>query len=104
MLLCTLVLSPSDQHAGYNVCIFAYGQTGSGKTYTMTGRNAGAGARGRGVGVGGAYLSSGGSGGSVDSGGGSGGDERGINYRALEDLFAIRDARRGEVRPRTLRR
>ena len=22
---------------GYNVCIFAYGQTGSGKTYTMTG-------------------------------------------------------------------
>lgn len=54
--------------AGYNVCIFAYGQTGSGKTHTMSG---------------------------TDTRHAQG---RGINYRALDDLFAIRDARTGEVR------
>ncbi len=53
--------------AGYNVCIFAYGQTGSGKTHTMSGTN------------------------TRDPEG------RGINYRALDDLFAIRDNRQGEV-------
>jgi hypothetical protein len=53
--------------AGYNVCIFAYGQTGSGKTHTMSGTN------------------------TEDVGG------RGINYRALDDLFGIRD-NRNEVR------
>lgn len=56
--------------AGYNVCIFAYGQTGSGKTHTMSGTN------------------------TVELSG------RGINYRALDDLFAIRDKRVEEVRPR----
>jgi hypothetical protein len=50
------------------VCIFAYGQTGSGKTHTMSGTNT-------------RQL-----------------EGRGINYRALDDLFAIRDAREGEVR------
>jgi hypothetical protein len=50
------------------VCIFAYGQTGSGKTHTMSG---------------------------TDTGSPEG---RGLNYRALDDLFAIRDTRRGEVR------
>lgn len=53
---------------GYNVCIFAYGQTGSGKTHTMSGTN-------------------------VDTEMG-----QGINYRALNDLFSIRDARCDEVR------
>ena len=53
--------------AGYNVCIFAYGQTGSGKTHTMAGTN-------------------------VDDPEG-----RGINYRALDDLFALNEQRRGEV-------
>lgn len=48
---------------GYNVCIFAYGQTGSGKTHTMSGTN------------------------TEDMLG------RGINYRALDDLFGIRDSR-----------
>eukprot|EP00877_Chromochloris_zofingiensis_P005398 jgi/Chrzof1/1485/Cz10g09180.t1 len=52
---------------GYNVCIFAYGQTGSGKTHTMSGTNV--------------HLEEG----------------RGINYRALDDLFALRDQRRDEV-------
>ncbi|GBF88032.1 kinesin-4-like protein [Raphidocelis subcapitata] len=52
---------------GFNVCIFAYGQTGSGKTHTMSGTDA--------------HQAAG----------------RGINYRALDDLFSIRDARRGEV-------
>ncbi|KIY97076.1 Kinesin-4 [Monoraphidium neglectum] len=52
---------------GYNVCIFAYGQTGSGKTHTMSGSDA------------------------------RSPEGRGINYRALDDLFAIRDARAGEV-------
>lgn len=50
--------------AGYNVCIFAYGQTGSGKTHTMSGTN------------------------TEDMSG------RGINYRALDDLFGIRDNRK----------
>ena len=54
--------------AGYNVCIFAYGQTGSGKTHTMAGSD-------------------------VEDYAG-----RGINYRALDDLFAINEERQGEVR------
>ena len=53
--------------AGYNVCIFAYGQTGSGKTHTMAGSN-------------------------VENMA-----DRGINYRALDDLFAINAQRAGEV-------
>lgn len=52
---------------GYNVCIFAYGQTGSGKTHTMSGSN-------------------------VENYSG-----RGINYRALDDLFDIRRERSDEV-------
>ncbi len=55
--------------AGYSVCIFAYGQTGSGKTHTMAGTD-------------------------VENYKG-----RGINYRALDDLFAIRESRKAEVRP-----
>ena len=54
--------------AGYNVCIFCYGQTGSGKTHTMAGSD-------------------------IENYEG-----RGINYRALDDLFALNEARRGEVR------
>lgn len=50
------------------MCIFAYGQTGSGKTHTMSGT-------------------------SVEDEQG-----RGINYRALYDLFDIIENRRGEVR------
>ena len=53
--------------AGYNVCIFAYGQTGSGKTHTMAGTN-------------------------IEQYSG-----RGINYRALDDLFALNEQRKGEV-------
>ncbi|KAK2076682.1 hypothetical protein QBZ16_005442 [Prototheca wickerhamii] len=53
---------------GFNVCVFAYGQTGSGKTHTMQG-----------------------------GGRGGAGDDRGVNYRTLEDLFALRDERRGEA-------
>lgn len=53
---------------GYNVCIFAYGQTGSGKTHTMSGTN-------------------------VDKLSG-----RGINYRALDDLFDLQHSRRAEVK------
>lgn len=53
---------------GYNVCIFAYGQTGSGKTHTMSGTN-------------------------VQEYSG-----RGINYRALDDLFGIKADRSEEVR------
>ena len=53
--------------AGYNVCIFAYGQTGSGKTHTMAGTNV------------------------QDEEG------RGINYRALDDLFALNQKRAKEV-------
>ncbi|XP_060674415.1 kinesin-like protein KIN-14J [Ziziphus jujuba] len=52
---------------GYNVCIFAYGQTGSGKTYTMSGPS----------------LSS-----TMDWG---------VNYRALNDLFQISEARRSSI-------
>ena len=51
---------------GYNVCFMAYGQTGSGKTYTMSG----------------------------PSGAESGNDSRGINYRALDDLFDLIKERR----------
>ena len=53
--------------AGYNVCIFAYGQTGSGKTHTMLGTD-------------------------VESAEG-----RGINFRALEDLFDLGRQRQGEA-------
>lgn len=53
---------------GYNVCIFAYGQTGSGKTHTMSGT-------------------------CVDKLSG-----RGINYRALDDLFDLQHSRRAEVK------
>ena len=53
---------------GYNVCIFAYGQTGSGKTHTMSGS---------------------------EQGGDGGG--RGINFRALDDLFGLVAARASEV-------
>ncbi|KAK2988431.1 hypothetical protein RJ640_023978, partial [Escallonia rubra] len=49
---------------GYNVCIFAYGQTGSGKTYTMTGPE------------------------------GASEEDWGVNYRALNDLFQISQARK----------
>ncbi len=58
---------PHKKHAGFNVCIFAYGQTGSGKTHTMLGSN-------------------------VDDPAG-----RGINYRALDDLFQLNAQRQGEV-------
>ncbi|XP_039146215.1 kinesin-like protein KIN-14F [Dioscorea cayenensis subsp. rotundata] len=49
---------------GYNVCIFAYGQTGSGKTYTMSGPK---------------VLNEQG---------------RGVNYRALSDLFYLSEQRK----------
>ncbi|PNH10154.1 Kinesin-4 [Tetrabaena socialis] len=52
---------------GFNVCIFAYGQTGSGKTHTMTGS-------------------------CVDDTEG-----RGINFRALDDLFALQAKRDSET-------
>lgn len=58
---------------GYNVCIFAYGQTGSGKTHTMSGTN-------------------------VEEYSG-----RGINYRALDDLFEIKRKRSDEVSPPSMR-
>ena len=54
-------------YAGYSVCIFAYGQTGSGKTHTMSGTD-------------------------IEDPEG-----RGINFRALDDLFAIRESRKAEV-------
>ena len=54
--------------AGFNVCIFAYGQTGSGKTHTMAGTDV------------------------QDPAG------RGINYRALDDLFELNRERSAEVR------
>ena len=60
-------LKQSNWNAGYNVCIFAYGQTGSGKTHTMSGTD-------------------------VENLEG-----RGINYRALDDLFALRESRHAEV-------
>lgn len=50
---------------GYNVCIFAYGQTGSGKTHTMTGPSGARRAEG----------------------------ERGVNWRALDELFRLREER-----------
>ena len=46
------------------MCVFAYGQTGSGKTHTMSGTN-------------------------VENYEG-----RGVNYRALDDLFKLRDSRK----------
>ena len=49
------------------MCIFAYGQTGSGKTHTMAGSDVG-------------NLA-----------------DRGINYRALDDLFAINAQRAREA-------
>ncbi|XP_058076786.1 kinesin-like protein KIN-14F [Magnolia sinica] len=49
---------------GYNVCIFAYGQTGSGKTYTMSGPK---------------DLTE---------------QSKGVNYRALSDLFLLSEQRR----------
>eukprot|EP00256_Glycine_max_P030771 XP_006574541.1 kinesin-like protein KIN-14I [Glycine max] len=49
---------------GFNVCIFAYGQTGSGKTHTMTGPK------------------------EITE------KSRGVNYRALSDLFLTADQRR----------
>nr|GEW72408.1 kinesin-like protein KIN-14I isoform X1 [Tanacetum cinerariifolium] len=49
---------------GYNVCIFAYGQTGSGKTHTMTGPK---------------DLTE---------------TSRGVNYRALGDLFFLAEQRK----------
>ena len=53
------------------MCIFCYGQTGSGKTHTMAGSDI------------------------------ANYEGRGINYRALDDLFALNEARRGEVRHST---
>ena len=64
-----LLLIACAGSAGFNVCIFCYGQTGSGKTHTMAGSD---------------VVSY---------------EGRGINYRALDDLFALNEARRGEVRP-----
>ncbi|XP_057982070.1 kinesin-like protein KIN-14L [Malania oleifera] len=52
---------------GYNVCILAYGQTGSGKTHTMSGP----------------------SGGLIK--------DMGINYLALNDLFAMSSRRKGVI-------
>ncbi|KAJ8535723.1 hypothetical protein K7X08_023443 [Anisodus acutangulus] len=49
---------------GYNVCIFAYGQTGSGKTFTMSGPK---------------DLTE---------------QSRGVNYRALGDLFHLAEQRK----------
>ncbi|GAV56998.1 Kinesin domain-containing protein/CH domain-containing protein [Cephalotus follicularis] len=53
---------------GFNVCIFAYGQTGSGKTYTMTGPK------------------------EITE------KSRGVNYRALGDLFHLADQRKDTFR------
>ncbi|EPS71287.1 hypothetical protein M569_03470, partial [Genlisea aurea] len=49
---------------GYNICIFAYGQTGSGKTFTMTGPE------------------------DINQ------NNRGVNYRALSDLFLLAEQRK----------
>ncbi|KAK1317036.1 Kinesin-4 [Acorus calamus] len=49
---------------GYNVCIFAYGQTGSGKTFTMSGPRE--------------FTE----------------QSRGVNYRALSDLFDLSEQRK----------
>lgn len=53
---------------GFSVCIFAYGQTGSGKTFTMQGPASDPAHK-----------------------------DRGVNYRALEDLFAIAETRTHET-------
>ncbi|XP_059659585.1 kinesin-like protein KIN-14I isoform X2 [Cornus florida] len=53
---------------GYNVCIFAYGQTGSGKTFTMTGPK---------------ELTE---------------QNKGVNYRALGDLFLLAEQRKSTFR------
>jgi len=53
---------------GYSVCIFAYGQTGSGKTFTMQGPASDPMHK-----------------------------DRGVNYRALEDLFTIAEKRNHET-------
>ncbi|KAL6958697.1 hypothetical protein U1Q18_045215 [Sarracenia purpurea var. burkii] len=53
---------------GYNVCIFAYGQTGSGKTYTMVGPK------------------------DITE------QNRGVNYRALSDLFLLAEQRKNTFR------
>lgn len=50
------------------MCIFAYGQTGSGKTHTMVGSDV------------------------------SDPTARGINFRALDDLFALNAHRAAEVK------
>ncbi|RXH82195.1 hypothetical protein DVH24_036536 [Malus domestica] len=52
---------------GYNVCIFAYGQTGSGKTFTMTGPK------------------------EITE------ESRGVNYRALSDLFYLSEQRKDTI-------
>ncbi|XP_060667800.1 kinesin-like protein KIN-14G [Ziziphus jujuba] len=52
---------------GYNVCIFAYGQTGSGKTFTMTGPR---------------ELTE---------------ESKGVNYRALGDLFLLSEQRKDTI-------
>ncbi|KAI4372292.1 hypothetical protein MLD38_010539 [Melastoma candidum] len=52
---------------GYNVCIFAYGQTGSGKTHTMSGPK---------------ELTE---------------ETKGVNYRALGDLFLLSEQRKETV-------
>ncbi|GFR53047.1 hypothetical protein Agub_g15747 [Astrephomene gubernaculifera] len=52
---------------GFNVCIFAYGQTGSGKTHTMTGSQEDV------------------------------AEFRGINYRALDDLFTLGSQRSEDI-------
>jgi len=70
MLNPTLNYTLTHTLAGFNVCIFAYGQTGSGKTHTMSGTDI------------------------ADYSG------RGINYRALDDLFQLRDDRSSEVMTR----
>jgi kinesin family member C2/C3 len=59
---------------GYNACIFAYGQTGSGKTFTMTGPELGS------------ELSS--------------AENRGVNTRALDELFEKSSKRSEEVTDR----
>lgn len=67
LLLGCTCMCVCECHVGYNVCIFAYGQTGSGKTHTMSGSHP---------------MTT---------------EQRGINYRALDDLFELRDRRSDEV-------
>ena len=79
LLACLLALQVSPLVTsvldGYNVCIFAYGQTGSGKTFTMTGPE-------------------------VEKLSGQGMPEslKGVNTRALEELFARSQERSAEIR------